>query len=926
MALFDGLLGGGTADPYDLYGDILTAKQREALRARSSDQTWANAANFLAKAAMPTNRKIPLGGLLAGLAGSMGGGNQDEAVNTALKGSLTTSQIAKLRREQKFLDELSPYLSEAIKRQFGGGGGGVPAAPGAPSPPPGAPGAPTPGGFPPPPAAVPLDADLLPYAKGPPAQPGGGDFPGIAGPGASAGSAALNPANLQGLLALAGSGGGMDTGIWSQLASMYGGGGGGSGTPFDLASLGQGQGLPDLGPVQVEALSGKAAPAGGVEMPFPTLQNPNKPRDAWAQGVTYDQPKVPFGQAPEDRVRPESGSGSSYGASRADTVAYWRSRGMPQHVAEGIADRVGVESSYRSDAMGDRGTSGGLYQHHADRLARLKSFAASEGKPWTDPDVQHRFAGTETQGGDPQATRAMPAIANAPDRQTAAKLWDRHFERSAAGPGSRLPNVGRVNIEPLGGEAAPAGGQSGLVPGLGVTPEALALMNAMAKLGGIDSPFGSLLETYYKSPGYLREKAVTEKEVGLEYDPKIEAAKAAATQKYIQENATHESGLKLANDLIGKGVYFNKETKRMEPITNAAQALAEIDRVKEQNKVDLQLIDTTLTFPGETEPRTVQMTGAQARAIAEGREVQVGGVKIPAMTGIKLGKPVLSPGETTRQQKSAEAPYTTKDVELTWPDGETRKVTVTGEQAKDIAEGKPVPVIGWPGSVGGGAASSPVDSGPRGGATVYPPGHAEATTVLLKERRPKAEAAVQSLQFNDVAKQLLDAGIISGTGAGLRLDAAKAASLFGWDSEKIAATESFLATQARQVASVLGSGAFGSGASITDEDRRQVASMVGANANLDEKSLRFLVRLNETAANWEIDRYSKDVDKHDPKNRLPILRVDRPPKAETKPPVDKMSNEAAQARAAAAAAIAKGAPKDAVLKRLRDAGIDIGGL
>ena len=104
--------------------------------------------------------------------------------------------------------------------------------------------------------------------------------------------------------------------------------------------------------------------------------------------------------------------------------------------------------------------------------------------------------------------------------------------------------------------------------------------------------------------------------------------------------------MKLANDLIGKGVWYNKETSKMEPITNAAQAMAEVDRIKEQNKADLQLTETTLTFPGEGRPRTVQMTGAQARAVAEGREVQVGGIKIPAMTGIKIGKPVYNPTET----------------------------------------------------------------------------------------------------------------------------------------------------------------------------------------------------------------------------------------------------------------------------------------
>src|SRR6266581_2262265 len=43
--------------------------------------------------------------------------------------------------------------------------------------------------------------------------------------------------------------------------------------------------------------------------------------------------------------RPATGGGS-----RAAVVKFWMDNGAPQHVAEGIADRVGGESYYRSDA------------------------------------------------------------------------------------------------------------------------------------------------------------------------------------------------------------------------------------------------------------------------------------------------------------------------------------------------------------------------------------------------------------------------------------------------------------------------------------------------------------------------------------------------------------------------------------------------
>jgi len=222
--------------------------------------------------------------------------------------------------------------------------------------------------------------------------------------------------------------------------------------------------------------------------------------------------------------------------------------------------------------------------------------------------------------------------------------------------------------------------------------------------------------------------------------------------------------------------------------------------------------------------------------------------------------------------------------EIKVSDGKGGEVIVQGtrEQKVRAAQGLPVPELGITGIFRPGATGLP-PAGSLATTPVDPPGYAEATTIMLKERRPKAEAAVKSLNFNETAQRLLDAGIISGYGAGFRLDAAKAKALLGWDDQRIANTETFLATQARQVAAILGSGDFGSGASITDEDRRQAARMAGADSALDEKSLRFLVRLNGTAANWEIDRYKADVKRHDPKGRLPILQIDVPPKAETKP-------------------------------------------
>src|ERR1700675_3500643 len=75
-----------------------------------------------------------------------------------------------------------------------------------------------------------------------------------------------------------------------------------------------------------------------------------------------------------------AGPPASGAASREGTVAFWVSKGAPEHVAEGIADRVAKESGFNPTIPGDSGTSVGMYQHHAERKDRLLA------QPnWQDP-------------------------------------------------------------------------------------------------------------------------------------------------------------------------------------------------------------------------------------------------------------------------------------------------------------------------------------------------------------------------------------------------------------------------------------------------------------------------------------------------------------------------------------------------------------
>lgn len=91
--------------------------------------------------------------------------------------------------------------------------------------------------------------------------------------------------------------------------------------------------------------------------------------------------------------------------------------------AAGILANIQFESGFNTAIVGDGGTSGGLFQHHAGRWAALKNYANSVGRSWTDWQVQVDFAMKEARqmGLNLQHTSAYDA----------AYQWCVKFERPA---------------------------------------------------------------------------------------------------------------------------------------------------------------------------------------------------------------------------------------------------------------------------------------------------------------------------------------------------------------------------------------------------------------------------------------------------------------------------------------------------------------
>jgi hypothetical protein len=132
-------------------------------------------------------------------------------------------------------------------------------------------------------------------------------------------------------------------------------------------------------------------------------------------------------------------------------------QGVSPASAAGILANIQAESGFNPSAVGDGGTSGGLFQHHASRWESLKAFAAQRGTSWSNWQSQVLFA--------LQEARQMGLSLTHTDAREASIEWTLRFERPAnaqAKAQQRAANVGTYNY---GGAAASGGSSGGNVSG-----------------------------------------------------------------------------------------------------------------------------------------------------------------------------------------------------------------------------------------------------------------------------------------------------------------------------------------------------------------------------------------------------------------------------------------------------------------------------
>ena len=133
---------------------------------------------------------------------------------------------------------------------------------------------------------------------------------------------------------------------------------------------------------------------------------------------------------------------------------YLRQKGVDHNHAVGIVNNMKYESNFNSGAIGDGGTSGGLFQHHASRFTAMKNYVGDDWK--TNWKKQIDFALTEGE----MKTYLSKNFANGRD---ASMGFTKDFERpantdaTAAYRAGTAEDYGSEMSNRAGNESAPGG-------------------------------------------------------------------------------------------------------------------------------------------------------------------------------------------------------------------------------------------------------------------------------------------------------------------------------------------------------------------------------------------------------------------------------------------------------------------------------------
>ena len=160
-------------------------------------------------------------------------------------------------------------------------------------------------------------------------------------------------------------------------------------------------------------------------------------------------------------------------------------------------------------------------------------------------------------------------------------------------------------------------------------------------------------------------------------------------------------------------------------------------------------------------------------------------------------------------------------------------------------------------------------------------GTAQAKGVM--DSKAAAEDAASILETNEVGRQLLSSGAITGTGAnffvGLNSALKQAGVDFGY-GDAAANTQAYAAAMGSNVGKLIKQ--FGAGTGLSDADRKYATQIAAGDVSIDEKAIRRILDINDRASKNIISKHNKRVEGI--KTNVPLtveLPASTPPKPAT---------------------------------------------
>lgn len=138
---------------------------------------------------------------------------------------------------------------------------------------------------------------------------------------------------------------------------------------------------------------------------------------------------------------------------------------------------------------------------------------------------------------------------------------------------------------------------------------------------------------------------------------------------------------------------------------------------------------------------------------------------------------------------------------------------------------------------------------------------AEEMSKGLVEERKNVEQAIGSYENIKELKNLLDQGVITGTGANFIVSVGNfLSSRLGikFDNDPIANTQAYVAAVGTQVGQIIKQ--FGAGTGLSDADREYAERIAGGNITVTKDAILKIIAINEKALRNVVNRYNKVAD------------------------------------------------------------------